>query len=144
MLGKLAKLLRIMGYDTLYFRDVPDDFILYVACEEGNRRILVTKDVDLAKNAKKLKINVKLIYGNRIKEQLGEMKELLVEKRMRTTRCPLCNGLLRLSKREEVYGEVPEYVWYRNSKFYRCSRCNKIFWEGSHVPKIKKFLEDAL
>jgi uncharacterized protein with PIN domain len=136
MLGKLARFLRIMGYDSLYFKDAEDSFLIYIALEEGDR-ILLTKDVKLIEEANRLKIKAKLIRSNHVEEQLKELEEL-ISFRMGNSRCPICNGYLYRVEKEEIQGEIPDFVWYTNNEFYRCTNCKKIYWKGSHIPKLKE------
>jgi uncharacterized protein with PIN domain len=137
MLGRLAKWLRIIGYDTLYFRDIDDSQLIRRAV--GENRILLTRDTELHSRGGFQGI---LIAHEGLENQLNQV---IAEARLRPrvqmgVRCPLCNETLTDSSRDEVRGLVPQYVLSRHHRFARCPRCGKIFWRGTHWEKIQKRL----
>ena len=132
MLGKLARWLRIMGYDTEYAEEVDDSTLARVASEKG--RILLTRDRAL--HSRK---SVRSIYISAAdpEEQLRALAFschlVFDETRMR---CSLCNGIIVCVPRDQAAGRVPDGVLARHSRFYVCGKCGKIYWRGSHWDRI--------
>jgi uncharacterized protein with PIN domain len=145
MLGSLAKWLRILGFDTLYFKIIDDNEIIKIAKQE--QRILLTRDTRLVKN-KKID-NCILINSNDIS---GQLKEVLLwvkgqgSKVKGNQRCAECNGELSTADKESVANDIPEHVFLNFNSFFRCNSCGKVYWEGSHKKlidaKIKEILKE--
>jgi uncharacterized protein with PIN domain len=57
------------------------------------------------------------------------------------SRCLACNTLLNEIPREEAEGEVPDFIFYQQKAFFRCSECSKIYWQGSHQDHMNKKIE---
>ncbi|ASJ12975.1 Mut7-C RNAse domain-containing protein [Thermococcus thioreducens] len=130
MLGRLARWLRLYGYDTLYGVE-DDDEIIRVALEE--ERVVLTRDSGLAGRAKRLGLKVIPLNSNSLEEQIRELKEHGIEFRELfppNARCPKCNGLIRPISRDEVRGKVPESVYQKYDEFYVCQNCGQIYWPG--------------
>jgi len=138
MLGRLARWLRLYGYDTLYGIE-DDDEIIEVARREG--RVILTKDVALAERARKLGVNVFLLRSNSLEGQVAELKRLGVkfgELFPANARCPKCNGPIRTASKEEVKGKVPECVYEKYDEFYICENCGQIYWPGKQWREMLK------
>jgi len=137
MLGRLAKWLRIIGYDTLYFRDIDDSQLIRRAIRES--RIVLTRDTELYKRGGFQGI---LIGHEHLENQLTQViRDACLRPRIHMgVRCPLCNEPLEDTSRDEVRGLVPQYVLTRHHHFARCPRCGKIFWRGTHWDRIQKRL----
>lgn len=126
MLGKLAKWLRILGYDVLYARDLDDHALLALARAEG--RTLLTRDEELARRSRGI-----LISSDDWREQLRELSKLIrLEKERLFSRCLECNTPLEQVKREEVADRVSPYLLASQAEFGRCPRCQRIYWKGTH------------
>ncbi len=129
MLGRLARWLRLMGCDVEYPRRATDDELLFMALVE--RRKLLTRDVALAKKAGAAAY---LVRANSLWDQLREVaSQFGLRMELRLRRCPVCNGEVVEVPRESVEGAVPRYTFLTHRRFWRCSRCGKIFWRGSHI-----------
>ncbi len=137
MLGRLAKWLRIIGYDTLYFRKIEDSQLIRLAMQEG--RIVLTRDVELCHRGG---FHALLIEAERLEAQFAQvMKEAELRPKIRVNvRCPLCNEQLQIAARSHVKGIVPAYVYETHRQFTRCPRCAKIFWRGTHWQSIERRL----
>jgi hypothetical protein len=135
MLGKLAKWLRILGYDTIYVKSADDTELIRRARLEN--RILLTRDKLLAKNW--------IVQTLFIKSEVVDEQLLQVIKRFRLkwdnsifSRCPLCNTqLIEIDTPHEIKDKVPEFVFNTYSEFWKCVTCNKIYWSGTHWNNIK-------
>ncbi len=128
--GKLAKLLRMLGFDTAYDWRNNDDSIAELAYREN--RILLTKDIGLLKRKK-------VIWGKYIKaiNPEDQLKEVLNFFGLKPpykilTRCLNCNSKLEPVEKEKILHRLePKTKKYFN-KFYICPVCDKIYWAGSH------------
>ncbi len=144
MLGRVARVLRIMGFDTEFFRDEEDMRILARCLRE--RRILITADRELYRLAKGWGLKVILTSPHRIdpwKFSEALLKALGIEDCKRPfVRCPRCNGELVEVDREELVGFVHPYVWNRKEKFAVCKECGQIYWEGTHVERMRRRLQE--
>ena len=142
MLGKLAKKLRLLGYDTFYTSNVADDEIIIMA--KGQERILLTKDSLLAKLAEGNSIKTVKISEDDELSQFRQIKEKVSFGRFsiegKISRCSICNGKLSQINSEKVIGKVPEGVINNFKEFWKCSECKKIYWEGTHIKNLQKFV----
>ena len=138
MLGKLARFLRMVGQDVLYFEDARDEFLIYTAKETG--RLLLTRDVGLYRAAVSCGACCLLIRSNYVREQLEEVRGAVALRPARAVNCIRCNGPLKKVDKCEIEGEVPEYVWHTNSEFWVCERCGRVYWRGSHIRNFVRFL----
>lgn len=141
MLGKLAIWLRILGCDTLYFKDIDDASLLRRAKEED--RMLLTRDTLLIKR-RGIK-NYVFINDNEPYKQLRQIITALKLKKsdeMLLTRCIYCNEELISVQKEDVEGIVPEYVYENHDSFNQCRECRKIYWRGTHFKRIENRLAE--
>ena len=137
MLGRLAKWLRILGYDTLYFRDMDDRELIRRATQDD--RILLTRDRELSQRDG---FRVMLITDEDLESQLAQiLEEMDLEPwGENSIRCPVCNQILQSISRKIIQAEVPRYVWATHRDFSRCPDCGKIFWKGTHWDRIRERL----
>ena len=140
MLGKLARWLRILGIDAAYKNRIDDGELIRLCREEG--RILLTRDAGLI--SKNQDVESLFIYSDHHREQLlqviGHFNIDPYESAF--SRCILCNeGLLEVT-REEVRDIVPPFVFQSQEEFWRCPRCGKVYWPGTHHDHMMKSLEE--
>ncbi len=133
MLGKLAKYLRFMGYDTFYPpSSMSDEEIIRIGREEG--RIIITRDRELAHRG-----NGVFVESDNYEEQLRFMiKKFNLSTENMLSRCSICNTPLVQMPKEKVRDKVPEYVYEHTNEFYLCPNCGKIYWYGTHTERIKE------
>jgi len=134
MLGKLAKWMRILGYDTVYYRTQIDNELIEQAQKE--KRILLTRDIQLSRN---WLVPTLLIKEETIDEQLKQVIQrfnLEIEEGL-FSRCPKCNTLLTEIKKEEIKEKIPEYVYQSYNEFWICPTCKRYYWAGTHWMNIK-------
>lgn len=139
MLGRLAKLLRMLGYDVLYDSGIEDPELKLLGVRQG--RIVLTRDREITET--KLPVEVFLVESDLPDEQLREVVErfsLDVEGAL-FTRCLLCNTPVEGVGREEVEGCVPPYVYATQERFVRCPSCGRIYWAATHVAGAKRRLQ---
>lgn len=135
MLGSLARWLRMMGYDTAYDKALDDPAIARLARAES--RFVLTRDRELAKEAGSLLIEVddldsqlKIVaskYGLKFHDDL--------------IRCSSCNGDLVDFPKDQAKDSVPEGAYAVNEKFWKCSKCGKVYWKGTHWHGIMERLQ---
>lgn len=149
MLGKLTRWLRLAGQDVVYVGElkVPaekqDSYLVRRARTE--RRILLTKDVELYRRACKEGVRAVLLRGTTIPSLLREISSECgsrIEINQEKSRCPVCNGTLRKKKAEEVEDVLPAGVRRGKKTFWVCSGCGKIYWRGKHWENILKTAEE--
>ncbi len=139
MNGKIAKWLRILGYDTLYVSSSVEDSSILDSLKD---RVLVTRDRHLAIRAMK--------YGKPciiVPEDLEDALSIISLRfgvRLRidasSTRCPFCNERLVGTNREKVRSKIPRETLLSHIKFLSCPSCGKIFWFGTHYWEMLKTL----
>lgn len=126
MLGSLARWLRMMGYDTAYEKGLDDARIAAVAKEQG--RFVLTRDKELAKTP-----GAFLVEPDDLDEQLKAVGLKYGLKFDETNiRCSACNGDLMDLPKEQAKAEVPDGAYAANDKFWRCAKCRKVYWKGTH------------
>jgi len=140
MLGRLARWLRALGYDTLYFRDAPDPRLLGIALRE--RRQLLTRDAALAARAGAAGL---LVRAETLDAQLREVMEACgLTARAPLSRCLECNGTLRPRTLADVRDRVPPYTLATQRAFWECAGCGRVFWAGTHARGILRRLHPYL
>jgi len=137
-LGKLAKYLRMLGFDTLFRNDFEDSEIIDISVEE--KRIILTRDKHLL-NSKKISHG----YYVRSTEKHEQLKEVvqkfdLYSQFKSFSRCMTCNTELVSKKNSEISDEVPADVAQYFEEFYYCPSCNKVYWKGSHFKKMESLI----
>lgn len=144
MLGNIAKKLRLLGYDSEYSSNSEDEDLIIKAKNEN--RILITKDLPLSERATKQKIFVIRLKNDKEIEQIAQIfKNLEVSSVSVTgnnTRCAECNGKLEIIEKKNVMNKVSEGVFEKINNFWECSNCNKIYWEGTHIQRLQKFVDE--
>ena len=138
MLGKLARWLRILGYDTLYNTKFTDDDLFFKAHLE--KRILLTRDRELANrmNPDFCLYITPLIVREQLKQVI--IKFSLNTKNAIFTRCTICNDLVQPISKDDIENEVPRIIYNSVQEFVHCKKCNKIYWPGSHIKNVNQIL----
>ncbi|MCD4735810.1 MAG: Mut7-C ubiquitin/RNAse domain-containing protein [Bacteroidales bacterium] len=141
-LGKLARYLRMLGFDTLYQNDYEDVEIINIALAE--KRIILTRDLGILKNSK-----VTHGYFLRSDNPLQQIREIIdrfdLKKKARpVSRCLECNGEISVVDKDDVvHLLLPKTIKYF-TRFYQCESCEKLYWEGSHYKRMKAKLNEIL
>jgi len=138
MLGRLAKWLRILGYDTAYFSQIEDGDLVRIARAED--RMLLTRDRELVKRKG---LRSLLIESDRFQEQMGQLwRDLDLNMDGSFSRCTHCNTVLRLVSKEEVKERVPPFILSQHEHFSLCPRCEKVYWRGTHWQRMRRRIEE--
>ncbi len=142
MCGRLAKWLRILGYDAEFIKDASRDKILLESLKE--QRIILTRDTRLSQ---KKAYKIILIKSDKIREQVKQViKELnlSLDKNKFFSRCSICNKKVIPVQKQEVKNLVPEYVYEHINEFYKCPQCGRIYWQGSHFDLFLNDIEKII
>jgi len=140
MLGRLAKWLRLLGYDTLYDPALSDHQIAARARAEG--RILLTRDRELARRKGFRRL---LIHSDLLEDQIREVVIALGAPPSEVEpRCSQCNALLSEVSPDQVRPHVPAHVLKTHRHFRYCTDCDKYYWAGSHWRNIQSMIERVL
>ncbi len=142
MLGRLARWLRMLGYDVSYESSVSDDNLIGRAIRE--HRIILTMDRKLTE--RESAENSMLIKSPSYKEQL---KQVIIQynidyKSGIFKRCLVCNRRLYPVAKEKIKDKVPPYVYSTQDEFDICQQCGRIYWSGTHRIKMLKMLDEIL
>ena len=134
MLGRLAKWLRLLGYDTAYDNAATDLQLAHRARSEN--RMLLTRDQELAARTG---LRTLLIESQVLEDQVSEVvANLRRPTHPPCARCAVCNSLLRAVTREDITHLVPPYVLSAHRQFHRCPGCGRVYWPGSHFGAIRE------
>lgn len=134
-LGKLAKWLRIFGYDTEI--EHKEDNLYRLANEE--ERIVITRKRNKLQYSKRI-----FVVGDRLDVQLNQVISglgLQLDATPVVGRCSVCNSVLIGIEKTEVDGKVPSYVQQNHHIFRRCPSCFRIYWPGSHLRRMEDFVK---
>lgn len=141
-LGRLARLLRLLGFDVLFSNAYDDDEIVRISEEQG--RIALTRDRRLL-YAKAVTHGywVRSVWPSRQVEEVVRRFDLagLVRPFLR---CADCNGLIEPVAKAAVEDRLEPKTKKYYETFYRCPACGKIYWEGSHVGKLRERFKGVL
>jgi hypothetical protein len=141
MLGKLVKELRMLGYDTVYYRGENTYQLIKLAREDG--RVILTRSTKLL--PKRPEDRIIRVTEDKPSLQLRELIQkgyVSLNEETFFSRCLLCNILLDAIPREEAEGKVPDFILYQQKHFFRCPQCSRIFWQGSHPENMKKKIDE--
>ena len=140
-LGKLARHLRMAGFDCLYRNDYRDSELITAALAE--HRIILTRDKGLLKQ--RLVTHGYFVRRSNAEEQLREVvRALQLQSGLRPfTRCRECNSELREVPKAEVLARLPQKVRGAYERFQLCPGCGRIYWEGTHYARLRRLMETA-
>jgi uncharacterized protein with PIN domain len=144
MLGKLTRWLRMLGQDVKYSTQVEDAELILIANKE--HRVLLTRDLELYQRAIAKGIDAFYVEGQTEAEKLAKLAErfdfsLVID--LKRSRCPRCNAKIRLTPKEKLAGKVEKNTFIYYDEFWKCSKCGRIYWQGSHWDGIRATLEEA-
>jgi len=148
-LGKLAKWLRLMGFDTQCEPVGPlNDLIVSLFWQrvEPHRKFLVRSRQLMYAMASQKPLLILSNYPFEQLQQVIRFFELKLKDLKPFTRCTLCNTLLKRIEKQKIYGYVPDYVWQTQYEFRQCLGCKRIYWPGSHkersMIRLEQFFDD--
>jgi len=139
MLGKMAKWLRVLGFDTRYEHLQRQEQL--EAYRAGGYLVITRNQRWCAQPG------VMCVAASDSREQLREVISTLSvtpEEVRLLERCIICNEPLNHLQQDKVFGLVPDYVFETHTTFYQCPQCRRIYWPGSHPERMLKWLQDVL
>lgn len=141
-LGRLANILRMMGFDTLYRNDYPDDELAFVSNQET--RVLLTRDIGLLKRSL-------VIYGRFVRETDPHKQIIEIMRAFKLLpyvepfkHCIKCNGLLHRVEKADVIDRIPENSANHFEIFHQCADCHQVYWKGSHYNKMQSYIDEVM
>lgn len=140
-LGRLAGYLRLLGIDTVYRNNADDDALVALGTAEG--RVLLTRDTGLLKRTRLGP--AAFMYATAPLEQLAEMNARfgLAVAFAPFTRCAHCNGVVAPTELADVVDAIPAGARRSATRFSRCRDCRRVYWNGSHVVRLRERLAAA-
>jgi uncharacterized protein len=137
-LGKLARRLRLLGFDTIYRNDLEDEEIIRIAGTDN--RIILTRDGEILSNKTVQGYRPVSIYSDvQVREVLstfnlrGQLKPF--------SRCIKCNGEIIPVEKNSILALVPPRSGQFMELYWQCQECRKIYWQGSHYEKLSKWVD---
>jgi len=142
MLGKLAKWLKILGFDVIYFKKIEDKELLSLAQKES--RTLLTRDNEMIGKAKGIKCL--FIESGEWRQQIEQVLENfnLWQKIRPYSRCIDCNLELKNIPKNRAKNLITPFVYERAKSFALCPGCGRVFWKGSHYQDMEFKIENIL
>jgi hypothetical protein len=142
--GRLARYLRLLGFDVIYRNDFTDREVAQIAQQEN--RIVLTRDRALLQH--KIITHGYFVRADKPREQVREiLTRLQLHSALRPfTRCLRCNGELENVNKEAVLDQLEPKTRKYYQRFRRCKDCGQAYWKGSHFNRMEKlcdYLVDA-
>ena len=139
-LGRLAKWLRLLGYDTVFELDIgasrfldelSPEYILLTRTEKvrdtcSSHRLIFIESNDLKGQLQQIIRELGIV--------LGDIKPF--------TRCLECNAALKQVAKTEISVQVPDHIWETNAVFQKCPNCKRVYWPGSHTQRSMRRIEE--
>jgi uncharacterized protein len=140
-LGKLARRLRLLGFDCQYASDPSDDELVEISTAE--RRTLLTRDLALLKRS--AISHGYFVRSTDPREQVAEVvrRFQLVDHIDPFTRCPSCNGRLEPVDKEVVADRLPTKTRELYEHLQECTSCQKVYWRGAHHAQLERVVNEA-
>jgi uncharacterized protein with PIN domain len=139
-LGRLARYLRLLGFDASWKKDATDEELVAIATRE--ERILLTRDRELLKRRS-------VAQGYFVRETVRRRQILevlrwfdLFDAIEPFRRCLECNGPLDPVAKVEVEDRLPPRTRRDYEEFQQCRDCHRIYWKGSHYDALRSVVDD--
>lgn len=138
-LGKLARYMRLLGFDALYSNQYSDREVVETGVNE--HRIILTRDRRLLHH--KIITHGYWVRSVHPQEQVAEvLKRFDLKNQVRPMRhCAACNGEIKAVDKKDVMDKLEPLTKKYYNEFYQCADCGKVYWKGSHYEKIIKKLD---
>ncbi|MFL6591293.1 MAG: Mut7-C RNAse domain-containing protein [Luteimonas sp.] len=140
-LGRLARYMRLLGFDCLYRNDYPDEELVAISRDE--HRIVLTRDTGLLKRAE-------VTHGAFVRAQdpRQQLREVLDRFQLHGriapfSRCGRCNGMLSRLATDDALRMVPPAVAQKHDEFRHCVQCGQVYWPGTHLQRFRGRLADV-
>ena len=143
MVGRLARWLRILGYNTSYDVSMPETEFVKQAVREA--RLILTRDRGLAE-----RWTVPSCPYLDSEKTLDQLRQVISELNLHIsndkifTICLKCNRTLKKIRKETVKEKVPPYVFRTKDRFFACPCCGRLYWQGTHHDLVRGIMKKAL
>ena len=137
----MARWLRLLGFDTDFEKGISTSQFLN-NLKSGTILLTRTRQVCETLSASR---RIIFIRSNDIEKQLRQVIDELgigLKDIRPFSRCLECNVANILLEKEQIYGQVPDYVWENNTIFHSCPQCKRIYWPGSHTKRSLDRIEE--
>lgn len=144
--GKMVKLLRLLGFDAVFFTGTSDTQMVDIALAES--RIILTRDTHIRER--------RLVTGGKVQSVLIssddseiQVQQVIIELNLQSilkpfSLCLECNYPLQNIPKDKIKERVPPYVWQTRNVFMECCRCRRIYWKGTHWTSMNNRLNRLL
>lgn len=142
MFGRLARWLRLSGFDTVYDVQLRNGRIVMMALEQ--ERAVITRDKDVHCRCLSAGIRATYITSLNFPEQLKQVIDeygVSFQDAPVSSRCPICNSKLKEASKKDIKAELPEKVRDTYDEFWKCLGCGKVYWHGGHWKNIKETVD---
>jgi len=136
--AKLARWLRLIGYDTLYVNPIGDADLAGLA--RRDERVVLTRDTTFARRHGDLRV-LRLADDDPFRQLAAVVRAFDLDPKAHCfTRCMLCNAVLEEIRKEDYRAEIPPEAYERCGRFARCTGCRKLYWDGTHYLRMRERL----
>lgn len=141
-LGRLAAYLRMIGFDTLYRNDYPDDELAQISYQQD--RILLTRDIGLLKRS--MVVHGYFVRATNPRRQIKEVVQRfdLHDQVAPFKHCMKCNGLLMPVAKQAIIDQLPRSTAQHYDHFHQCQSCAQVYWKGPHFQRMQALIVQAL
>lgn len=140
-LGKLARWLRMLGFDTAYKNDYSQSQLIQISKEE--ERVLLSRNTSLSAN-KEIE-NFVITHENPSRQLISVIEHFDLKSQLQLfSRCLVCNGILEPVSKESILNSLQKNTAQYFDKFWQCNCCKRIYWKGSHYGRMLQTIERIL
>ena len=140
--GKLARWLRMLGYDTLFDSELDDGELVAKGLRDG--RVLITRDTQIMLRRVVANGELRAVHtpeDNPVGQMRRVIAKMKLDREREFTLCLECNEPLAPRRKDEVEDLVPPYVFKTQNQYFQCPGCERIYWRGTHWQHMREVLE---
>jgi uncharacterized protein with PIN domain len=140
-LGRLAKLLRMLGFDTFYQNNISKATLLKIAVAKN--RVVLSRNASLATNPF---IQTCIINDENPNKQLQQViQHFALQQHLKPyTRCLVCNAMLEVVEPTKIWDQLPENTRLHFQEFWQCLQCQRVYWKGSHYDRMEAWIRKLI
>ena len=137
--GRLARWLRLMGYDTVWVKGLSLAALYRQAYTE--RRVVLTRNCRVRASCLFRVVHLTSPILDEQLRQLTRELSLTPDEEQLFTRCNICNVPVEPIEKRKVKSRVPPHVFHTQTTFYVCPSCQRIYWAASHWQRANRVFE---
>jgi hypothetical protein len=139
-LGRLAKWMRILGFDTEYFKEDNYSKLKIIALRDN--RTILTRNTHISKPKGIRLIQIKSdLLDAQLREVFSQLN-IRPDKEAMFSLCTICNAELESIQKDKIEHKVPKYVFKTQEDFVICPVCQRVYWAGTHWGKVAETLKE--